>query len=208
MRIIAEQDIYRQTLQEALSVIDLDVRTYAKEADVKEYENDILLFVLDDHNNQSAKKLSQSQSVFAIGEVVDSDHDFIQLFQPTVRLGAMVQSIASYLKHKAQQQSLTPVKMGGYTLDPRSNQLTSKKDSDLIKLTEKEQDILLFLYAQRDAPVSRQALLDEVWGYAQDVETHTLETHIYRLRQKIEQDPTEPSFLMTNDHGYYLNLEI
>lgn len=73
-----------------------------------------------------------------------------------------------------------------------------------IRLTEKERDILLTLYDAQGDAVARHALLDHVWGYASGVETHTLETHIYRLRQKIESDPAQPVLLLTRDDGYIL----
>ncbi|MFA5592980.1 MAG: helix-turn-helix domain-containing protein [Micavibrio sp.] len=72
-----------------------------------------------------------------------------------------------------------------------------------VRLTEKEVDILLYLFKEA-APVSREDLLRHVWEYAHDVQTHTLETHIYRLRQKIEKDPASPSILVTVEEGYAL----
>ncbi|MDA9244326.1 response regulator transcription factor, partial [Amylibacter sp.] len=77
--------------------------------------------------------------------------------------------------------------IGSYIFKPNSKVLESKKKS--IRLTEKENDILKFLYQNLKTIVSREILLHEVWGYNSKVTTHTLETHIYRLRQKIEIDP-------------------
>jgi DNA-binding response OmpR family regulator len=77
-------------------------------------------------------------------------------------------------------------------------------NDETIRLTEKECDILLTLYDADGKSVSRQTLLDQVWGYASNVETHTLETHIYRVRQKIEIDPAAPAFLLTDEQGYLL----
>ena len=73
-----------------------------------------------------------------------------------------------------------------------------------IHLTEKETAILKYLYRVGDRPVSREVLLDEVWGYNAGVTTHTLETHIYRLRQKIEPKPGEATLLVTEPGGYRL----
>ena len=75
-----------------------------------------------------------------------------------------------------------------------------------IKLTEKERDLLFFLYAQNGEIASRDMILQKLWGYADGVETHTLETHFYRLRQKIEKDPANPELLVTSDAGYILNV--
>jgi len=73
-----------------------------------------------------------------------------------------------------------------------------------IRLTEKETNILRFLFAQGNVTVARETLLHEVWGYNAQVTTHTLETHIYRLRQKIESNPSEAKLLLTEDGGYRL----
>jgi len=73
-----------------------------------------------------------------------------------------------------------------------------------VRLTEKEVGLLVILHAAGGAVVSREQLLRDVWEYADNVETHTLETHIYRLRQKIEVDPSVPQILKTAENGYYL----
>ena len=74
-----------------------------------------------------------------------------------------------------------------------------------IRLTEKESAILKYLYRAGGRPVGRQVLLNEVWGYNSAVTTHTLETHIYRLRQKIEPDPANARLLLTEGGGYRLD---
>ena len=78
------------------------------------------------------------------------------------------------------------------------------QDGQKIRLTEKETNILKFLLRSADVIVARDTLLHEVWGYNANVTTHTLETHIYRLRQKIEPDPARVSLLITESGGYKL----
>jgi len=73
-----------------------------------------------------------------------------------------------------------------------------------VRLTEKETAILRYLYRAGQRPVSRETLLQEVWGYNSGVTTHTLETHIYRLRQKVEKDAASPAILVTEAGGYTL----
>jgi DNA-binding response OmpR family regulator len=73
-----------------------------------------------------------------------------------------------------------------------------------VRLTEKETNILKYLYRAGSKPVSREELLTEVWGYNAGVTTHTLETHVYRLRQKIEPDPAMAKILITEMGGYRL----
>ena len=72
------------------------------------------------------------------------------------------------------------------------------------RLTGKETAILRYLYRAGQRPVSRETLLQEVWGYNSGLTTHTLETHIYRLRQKIEKDAASPAILVTEAGGYTL----
>lgn len=121
-----------------------------------------------------------------------------------LRLGHLMDQVRNHLKTIKNGQNTTPLHIGDMILTPADATLT-KKGGKAINLTEKEVMILSFLFQHHPAPVSRQALLDGVWGYAQDVETHTLETHIYRLRQKIEHDPAHPQILTTTENGYCLD---
>ncbi|ACL56025.1 response regulator transcription factor [Methylobacterium nodulans] len=93
--------------------------------------------------------------------------------------------------------------IGPYTFRPGAKLLVGERGSKL-KLTEKETAILRFLYRAGRQVVGRDTLLAEVWGYNAQVTTHTLETHIYRLRQKIEPNPAAASILVTEGGGYKL----
>jgi len=93
--------------------------------------------------------------------------------------------------------------LGQYTFKPAAKLLVTE-DEKKVRLTEKETNILKFLYRSQDGVVPRDVLLHEVWGYNAGVTTHTLETHIYRLRQKIETDPSNARLLVTESGGYRL----
>ena len=93
--------------------------------------------------------------------------------------------------------------LGPYSFRPAMKLLIDESDKK-IRLTEKETNILKFLYRAPDGVVPRDVLLHEVWGYNAGVTTHTLETHIYRLRQKIEPDPSNARLLVTESGGYRL----
>ncbi len=95
--------------------------------------------------------------------------------------------------------------VGPYTFRPSAKLLLDAARNRKIRLTEKEAAILKYLYRANGRPVARQILLNEVWGYNSAVTTHTLETHIYRLRQKIEPDPTQARLLLTEGGGYRLD---
>jgi DNA-binding response OmpR family regulator len=97
--------------------------------------------------------------------------------------------------------------IGPYTFRPATKLLLDITKGRRIRLTEKEAAILKFLYRAGTRSVARQILLNEVWGYNAAVTTHTLETHIYRLRQKIEPDPANAQLLVTEGGGYRLDPE-
>jgi DNA-binding response OmpR family regulator len=119
------------------------------------------------------------------------------------KFAVLLARIRAHLRqHEASEDAVFQV--GPYTFHPGSKLLVAEKGSKL-KLTEKETAILRYLYRAGRKPVPREVLLQEVWGYNSQVTTHTLETHIYRLRQKIEADPANARILMTEPGGYRLN---
>jgi DNA-binding response OmpR family regulator len=93
--------------------------------------------------------------------------------------------------------------IGPYQFRPSAKVLIAG-DSRKIRLTEKETAILKYLYRAGNQMITRETLLNEVWGYNAAVTTHTLETHVYRLRQKIETDPSNADILVTVTGGYQL----
>ncbi len=118
------------------------------------------------------------------------------------RFAVLLARIRAHLRqHEASDDAVFQI--GDYTFRPSSKLLVNDKGSKL-RLTEKETAILRFLYRAGQQVVSRETLLREVWGYNAHVTTHTLETHIYRLRQKIERDPANARLLVTEPGGYKL----
>ncbi|GAA4528149.1 response regulator transcription factor [Chelativorans composti] len=93
--------------------------------------------------------------------------------------------------------------VGPYTFKPSQKLLVDERGNK-IRLTEKESAIIKYLYRAEQKVVTRDVLLEEVWGYNTAVTTHTLETHVYRLRQKIEKDPSKAEILVTESGGYKL----
>lgn len=118
------------------------------------------------------------------------------------RLPVLLARIKAQLRQHEQSEDAVFV-VGPYTFKPAAKLLLDEKDKK-IRLTEKETNILKYLYRASDAVVPRDELLHEVWGYNAGVTTHTLETHIYRLRQKIEPDPSSATILVTEPGGYRL----
>ena len=118
------------------------------------------------------------------------------------RFAVLLARIRAHLRqHEASDDAIFHI--GGYTFKPGSKHLVNDKGGKM-RLTEKETAILRFLYRAGQQVVTRDVLLREVWGYNANVTTHTLETHIYRLRQKIERDPANAQLLVTEAGGYKL----
>jgi DNA-binding response OmpR family regulator len=110
--------------------------------------------------------------------------------------------IRAQLRQRETSEDVT-FTIGPYTFRPKFKLLLNPKGSK-VRLTEKEVSILRYLYRAGQRPVSRETLLQEVWGYNSGITTHTLETHIYRLRQKMEEDVATPAILVTEAGGYKL----
>ena len=114
----------------------------------------------------------------------------------------LVRMRAQLRQHERSEDEIFTI--GPYTFKPSAKMLIEDASEKKVRLTEKETSILEFLYHAGDKVVGRDALLGEVWGYIAGVTTHTLETHVYRLRQKIELDPSNAKILVTEPGGYRL----
>jgi len=119
------------------------------------------------------------------------------------RIGVLLARIRAQLRQHEQSEDAI-FAIGPYSFQPSKKILLNEENEDKIRLTEKETSILKYLYRAGQKVVSRDILLNEVWGYNAGVTTHTLETHIYRLRQKIEADPSAAAILVTETGGYRL----
>ncbi|MEL7027689.1 MAG: response regulator transcription factor, partial [Pseudomonadota bacterium] len=120
------------------------------------------------------------------------------------RFGVLLARVRAHLRSHEQSEDAV-FKIGPYEFRPAVKLLLAAENKK-IRLTEKETNILKYLYRAGGKVVTRDVLLDEVWGYNSGVTTHTLETHVYRLRQKIEADPSNAALLVTEGGGYRLAL--
>lgn len=118
------------------------------------------------------------------------------------KFAVLLARIRAHLRQHEQSEDAT-FSIGRYSFRPAAKVMQDDSGSK-VRLTEKETSILKFLYRAGEKPVTRDVLLHEVWGYNSGVTTHTLETHIYRLRQKIERDPSNAELLVTEAGGYKL----
>ena len=118
------------------------------------------------------------------------------------KFAVLLARVRAHLRQHEQSEDAT-FTIGRYSFRPAAKLMVDDRGSK-VRLTEKETSILKFLYRAGERAVTRDVLLHEVWGYNSGVTTHTLETHIYRLRQKIERDPSNAELLVTEAGGYKL----
>jgi DNA-binding winged helix-turn-helix (wHTH) protein len=120
-----------------------------------------------------------------------------------IRLGALLARIDAFLDERADPDSSV---LGPYRLSPAGRLLRRATDEEPIRLTELEYRLIARLVEAEGMLVAREQLLEQVWGYTPGVDTHTVETHIWRLRQKIETNDPATHFLVTEPGGYRLSL--
>ena len=118
------------------------------------------------------------------------------------RFAVLLARIRAQLRTHEQSEDAV-FSVGHYTFKPAQKMLIEGNGAK-VRLTEKETAIVKYLYRAEQKVIGRDELLEQVWGYNSGVTTHTLETHIYRLRQKIEKDPSNARLLVTEGGGYKL----
>ena len=126
-------------------------------------------------------------------------------FSLPLRLGHMLARLQYHLTF-ADQHPCTPCVFGPFVLDTQQRVVRHQSGTPVIRLTEKESDLLAYLALQKD-PVSREAILTEVWGYDPAVETHTLETHVTQLRRKLDFDNSGQNWILNEQSTYRLRNE-
>ncbi len=170
---------------------------------------DVRLPDIDGHNAvRILRRNGFKAPIIMTGNDIDSDailglgsgaNDYV--IKP-IRFSVLLARIRAQLRqHEASDEAVFTI--GSYTVRLGSKLLLSTEGSK-VRLTEKEASILRYLYRASEKPISRETLLQEVWGYNAGVITHTLETHIYRLRRKIEKNAAMPVILVTESRGYKL----
>jgi DNA-binding response OmpR family regulator len=119
------------------------------------------------------------------------------------RMGVLLARLRAQLRqHEHSEDAVFTI--GPYSFRPSAKTLVEQATRRKVRLTEKEAAILKYLYRSGQRVIGRETLLGEVWGYNAGVTTHTLETHVYRLRQKIERNPSRAEILVTEPGGYRL----
>ena len=219
--IVDDDDALREMLNEQLQLheefVSFEAESGAKALEMvkADYYDIILLDVgLPDMDGREVCRLMRrngvrSPIIMLTGADTDSDailgldsgaNDYVT---KPFRLGVLLARLRAHIRqHERSDDALFTI--GPYTFQPSARQLYDNENNKKIRLTDKEVAILKYLFRAADRVVGRDVLLDEVWGYNAAVTTHTLETHVYRLRQKIERDPANPRILVTEPGGYRL----
>jgi len=218
---VDDDDALRNSLAEQLQLHEefqtreVGTATEAMEVVKDEHFDAVLLDVgLPDMDGREACRLLRRAGVKApiiMLTAADSDADAIlgldaganDYVTKPFRLGVLLARLRAQLRQHEQSEDAV-FTIGPYTFKPAGKMLLNEDTNAKIRLTEKETAILKYLYRAGGKVVGRDTLLGEVWGYNAGVTTHTLETHVYRLRQKIEADPSNAEILVTEPGGYRL----
>ena len=202
-------------LHDGFATVEAATAGEAIDTSVQERLDLILLDVdLPDMDGREACKVMRSRGVRAPIVMLtgqDSDADAIlgldsganDYVTKPFRFSVLLARVRAHLRSFEQSEDATFM-VGPYEFHP-AMKLLVREDERKIRLTEKETNILKYLYRAGGKSVARDELLSEVWGYNAAVTTHTLETHVYRLRQKIEPDPANARLLLTETGGYRLH---
>ena len=171
-------------LEEIKENFEFKLEFYEKERELENLENDNL----SDYLVIAKKKLSNLKKQIIIEK-------------PPININDLIQTLnINFLKSKFIEQS--KIDLGRYYLDLNSRILNQNEKE--LELTEKESSILIFLKQSKD-PVKIDQLQEKVWGYNSELETHTVETHVYRLRKKINDKFYDNEFIKSDKKGYFLN---
>jgi DNA-binding response OmpR family regulator len=219
--IVDDDDALRQSLAEQLerdgefSVTECDTAATAIDAVKRERFDAMLLDVgLPDMDGRDLCRQLRREAVsvpIVMLTAADSDGDTVQgldagandYVTKPFRLNVLLARLRAHLRQSEHRDDAV-FEIGPYTFQPGAKLMTDPARRKKVRLTEKETAILRFLFRAGQRSISREVLLQEVWGYNSGVTTHTLETHIYRLRQKIEKDAAVPQILVTEAGGYKL----
>lgn len=218
--IVDDDEELRRALAEQLEVQEdfrIDQAGLAAEGIEKAKEGGVNLILLDVHlpdmdGREACKDMRRAgvRAPIIMLTGADGESDVISGFESGAndyvtkpfRFSLLLARVRAHLNSHEQSENAV-FAIGPYEFRPASKMLIDPKMRK-IRLTEKETNILKYLYRASSKAVAREELLREVWGYNATVTTHTLETHIYRLRQKIEQDPNNLRLLLTEGGGYRL----
>jgi len=201
INIVSKNPVFAEDLRQQieLSLKDIDVST-----DLPDDRTTLLL--VDEDDKSIPNILGQNKEIpvvlFSLKKEI-SDFADIVIKKPL--------KLSSFLKALKEETLIPKVRrkeclmFKEYSLYPVKKEIFSSQTQNTTKLTEKEVDIIKYLYQNAPQIASKEELLEKVWEYNTDATTHTVETHIYRLRQKVEKDGSS-QLIITENNGYRLNI--
>jgi len=208
IEILSQNTVYAQALTQALS-------PFGREGSVGDEKTSLYVSIIESDTPEDEKKdilrrAKEMASFLILDDEASLEPDdrsyFDMVLYMPLRLGLLCKHAQSFYQKKLLLAEENPIQLSHVLFKPKENILFIEDTDDTVYLTEKENHILYYLYQNMGEAVSRDELLNKIWGYSSAVETHTLETHIYRLRQKLEINPAEPKIIVTSEKGYFLTL--
>lgn len=199
--IISDNELFKQDLI-------VQIGLYAPQFNIN-LDNEIADIVIIDEKqeliSEYIKKFSHAPILVLLAKGIEKpqETDLIKYRQKPLSLNMLIDTLNSTINLAANSQS-GKLSFNKYELSITTKEIFNLRNKEVIKLTEKEVSILQYLYKIKDRIVTKAELLQEVWEYNPEVSTHTIETHIYRLRQKVEHDNKDAQIIITEDGGYLL----
>lgn len=195
--ILSENSVFKEDLSE-------QIKQHIPNFEVLEDKNLADIVVIDE-NIEQLKLLEKSMPIIFLGR---DENDYIKaqtVIQKPFSLCDFLDAVQSSI-NIFENSSDGHIEFNKYILYPSRKEIYNQRDKSLTKLTEREVSLIKYLYKNSGKNVSKNDLMQEVWEYSADVATHTVETHIYRLRQKVEKEDPENQLIITSDGGYQLKI--
>ena len=195
---------FNTSLEELKDHLNFKLTTIDKNIEIKLFENYDVLFCHQDFLKESLslESLKNSNKIKILA--FNSNKIKSDIFNDKIKLPASVKNINFIIENSIIKKNFSQnssIKIKSYILDKNEKKLIN--DKSYILLTEKE--IQLFeLFLNYKKPISKNIILSQVWKYSDDADTHTVETHIYRLRKKIKSKFSDENFILNNKSGYLL----
>ena len=205
---IVDMPILYNILEEIKDNLSFKIVNYIKLEDFKKFLNEnkvlnnILVVTKFENKDFFIKKKIELNNIFFFSKknIQINDIGNFNIVQYPINIYSFIEKInIQLIKHEYNFQS--NIKVKNYSINLNSKTI-SKADKKL-KLTEREIEIIIFL-KDNDKPQKINDLQNKVWGYSAELETHTVETHIYRLRKKINDNFQDNNFLVSTDKGYFI----
>lgn len=198
---LSDNDKFRSDLSEQISLNIPDFNVQTNEAEGTYYD---IILIDENYDKFCALRKNRQCPVYLFAPAAaDYDEDNV-VFKPLL-LNSFLNLLRSGINIFENSRD-GYLNFNDYELRPLKKEILNKRNREVVKLTEKEVSIIKYLYKAQDRIVGKNELLQEVWEYNPDATTHTIETHIYRLRQKVEHEDTSAQIILTSDGGYQLKV--